>query len=256
MKIRILGAHHAESKDTKLVSFLIDDIIAVDAGSLSTELSFSEQEKIKSILLSHGHYDHIRGVPSFIFNNLKRVIQVYGTHQTLEILSSHLLDGIIYPNFTKKTPFLEKPPINLMPLKPYHSTDVEGYHILPLPTNHIDGSIGFEITSKDGGKVFFTGDTGPGLSDIWEHISPQLIIIDVTFPNRFEDTAKNAGHLCPKMLKKELKEFQKIKSYLPKVLLIHLNPKLEKEIKKETQVVAKELNISIGIAYEGEKITI
>lgn len=69
MIIRFLGTHNAESKDTKLVSFVIDDVLAVDAGSLASELTFSEQKKIKSILLSHGHYDHIRGVPSFAFNN-------------------------------------------------------------------------------------------------------------------------------------------------------------------------------------------
>ena len=55
MIIRFLGTHNAESKDTKLVSFLVDDVLAVDAGSLASELTFSEQEKIGVILLSHGH---------------------------------------------------------------------------------------------------------------------------------------------------------------------------------------------------------
>jgi len=35
-----MGVHNAESKDTKLVSFLIDDVLAVDAGSFASELSF------------------------------------------------------------------------------------------------------------------------------------------------------------------------------------------------------------------------
>ncbi|TES84305.1 MBL fold metallo-hydrolase, partial [Candidatus Aerophobetes bacterium] len=65
--VRFLGTHNAESRNTRLVSFLIEDILAVDAGSLASELSFPEQEKIKAILLSHGHYDHIRGIPAFVF---------------------------------------------------------------------------------------------------------------------------------------------------------------------------------------------
>jgi len=52
VKIKVLGAHNAESKHTRLTSLLIDDILAVDAGNLTSDLSFSEQGKIKAILLS------------------------------------------------------------------------------------------------------------------------------------------------------------------------------------------------------------
>ena len=103
--VKILGAHNAESKHTKLTSLLIDDIIAVDAGSLVSEITYEEQEKIKTILLSHGHYDHIRAIPSFAFNNRHQTTKVYSTTQTFKILSSHLIDGVIYPEFTKKIPF-------------------------------------------------------------------------------------------------------------------------------------------------------
>ena len=256
MIIRFLGTHHEESRDTRLVSFLIDDVLAVDAGSLSSELSFTEQKRIKAILLSHEHYDHIKDVPSFIFNNLNRTTKIFATSRTLKILASHLFDGIIYPNFTENNSFLEKPPVKLIALEHYNPVDIEGYQVLALPANHTKGSVGFEIDSKDGKKIFFTGDTGPGLSDIWNYISPQLIIIDLTFPNHLENTAKNAGHLCPKMLEMELMKFHQIKGYFPQVILIHLSPKHEKEIKREVKEVAKKLKISIDIACEGEKLTI
>jgi len=48
MRIRFLGTHNAESKNTRLVSFLIDDVLAVDAGSLVSELTFAEQKQIKA----------------------------------------------------------------------------------------------------------------------------------------------------------------------------------------------------------------
>ena len=34
MILRFLGTHNAESKNTRLVSFLIDEVLAIDAGSL------------------------------------------------------------------------------------------------------------------------------------------------------------------------------------------------------------------------------
>ena len=225
MIVRFLGAHNAESRDTRLPSFLIDDVLAVDAGSLASELTFSEQEKIKAILLSHGHYDHIRGVPAFAFNNTGKTTRVFATQQTLKILSSHLVDGIIYPKFTKKIPFfLEKPSLKFVALEPFNLLDVEGYQVLALPVNHTISTVGFEITSKDGKKLFYTGDTGSGLSALWEHVSPELIIMDVTFPNRLENRAINAAHLCPKFMKNELIEFYRVKEYFPKIILFHLSP--------------------------------
>ncbi len=257
MIIKFLGTYNAESKYTHLVSFLIDGIIAVDAGSLTSELSFSEQEKIKAILLTHGHYDHIRGVPAFAFNNACQTTNVYAVKETLEILSSHLVDGIIYPKFTKKTPVCEEQSLEFVTLEPYIPLDIEGYKVLAIPVHHNNiSAVGFEITSRDGKKIFYSGDTGPGLSDVWTHVSSKLIIMDLTFPNRMEKTAENSAHLCPKTLKKELIEFHRIKGFYPKVFLIHLTPKFKDEIKKEINVVAKELNISIDIAREGEKLIV
>ena len=256
MIVRFLGTHNAESSNTRLVSFLIDDVLAVDAGSLASELSFPEQEKIRAILLSHGHYDHIRGVPAFAFNNSHHATKVFATQQTLEILCSHLIDGVIYPKFSESTSFLGKPALELRTLEPLKAEDIEGYRVLAIPVNHGVDAVGFEITSKDGKKIFYTGDTGPGLLSLWEHVSPHLLIADVTFPNRFENVAKDARHLCPALLKRELIEFRRVKGYLPRVILIHLSPKFEEEIRGEAQGMATELGVSIGIACEGEKLSV
>ena len=257
MIIKILGAHNAESKNTKLASLLINDVIAVDAGSLVSELTYEDQEKIKIILLSHGHYDHIRAVPSFAFNNRYRTTKVYANTQTFKILSSHLIDGVIYPEFTKKIPFfLEKPSLKFLNIEPFKSIHIDDYKVKAVPVNHTVNTLGFQITSKDGKKVFYSSDTGPGLSAIWEHIDPNILIIETTFPNKLENRAINSAHLCPKMLKKELIEFQKVKGNLPNIYLIHMSPPYEEEIRKEINEIEKDMNISINIACEGDKITV
>jgi len=255
--IKFLGTHNSESKDTSFVSFLIDDVLAVDAGCIASNLSFSEQRKIKAILLTHGHYDHIRDIPSFAFNNFDHTIKVFAPAHTLNILSSHLVDGIIYPEFTKKIPFfLEKPTLKYVPLETFMTVNIEGYKVLTLPVNHTISTVGFQITSIDGKKIFYTGDTGPGLSALWEHISPDLIIVDVTFSNKLENRAINSAHLCPKFLKKELIEFHNIKGYFPKIFIIHLSPNFENEIKNEIEDISKELKIPINIAYEDQKLIV
>jgi Cft2 family RNA processing exonuclease len=254
MIIRFLGTHNAESKNTRLVSFLIDDVLAVDAGSLISELTFPEQKKIKAILLSHGHYDHIRAVPAFAFNNSDRTTKVVATQKTLEILSSHLINGVVYPEFTSDASFLQKATLKLVPLEPFKPRNIEGYKVMAMPVQHNLDGVGFEITSRDRKTLFYTGDTGPGLSSIWGNISPQLIITDVTWPNSLSSAAKEAGHLCPEMLKEELIEFHRVNKYLPRVTVIHVSPQHEPEIEREVREIAQSLGISIDIAHEGEEL--
>jgi ribonuclease BN (tRNA processing enzyme) len=254
MIVRFLGTHNAESKDTRLVSLLIDDVLAVDAGSLVSELTFPEQRKIKAILLSHGHYDHIRAVPAFAFNNSDRTTKVVATARTLEILSSHLIDGVVYPEFTSKASFLGKATIKFVPLEPLKRKDIEGYQVMAVPVPHPLDGVGFEITSRDGKPLFYTGDTGPGLSSIWSHISPQLIIAEVTWPDRLAGMAREAAHLCPEMFKEELLELRRIKGYLPRVVAIHMSPQHETEIRREVGEVAELLGISIDIPREGDEL--
>ena len=256
MNIKFLGVHNAESKDTRLVSLLVDEVIAIDAGCITSELTFAEQEKIKAILLTHGHYDHIRGVPAYAFNNYCKVTQVYGTQPALDMLTSHLVDGVIYPNFTEKTPMCDVRSLDLVVLKPDRMVGVEGYQVVPLSVNHKLGAVGFEITAPDGEKAFFSGDTGHGLSDVWKKISPDALVIEVTFPDRQEKIAVAAQHLCPKMLLDELRDFHNKKAYYPRVILIHLSPKLESEIREDVKKVEGDLGISIDIAVEGQQITV
>jgi Cft2 family RNA processing exonuclease len=253
MIIRFLGTHNAESKSTRLVSFLIDGVLAVDAGSLVSELTFPEQKKIKAILLSHGHYDHIRAVPAFAFNNSDRTTEVMATPEALDILSSHLIDGVVYPEFTSKSSFLQRATIKLVPLEFFKRRKIEGYDVMAVPVQHPLDGVGFEITSGDGKTLFYTGDTGPGLSSIWGTISPQLLIIDLTWPDSLANAAKDAGHLCPKMLKEELIEFRRVKGYLPRVVAIHMSPQHEPEIKREIREVDKLLETSIDTACEGDE---
>ena len=237
------------------MSLLVDDILAIDAGSLVSELSFGEQEKIKAILLSHGHYDHIKSIPAFAFNNTERTTSVYANRQALDILRSHLVDGLIYPDFTVKNDFLPKPVLKLSPLEAHQSQDIAGYTVTALPVNHPMDTFAFEIASGDKRMLYIT-DSGPGLTELWQHVSPQLLIIDTTLPDRMEQTAREAGHLCPRLLLKELLDFRRVKQYLPRIVLIHMSPRLETEIRSEIQSVSDKLGTAIEFAAEGDRITL
>ncbi len=254
MNIQVLGAHNCESQNTKLTSLLIDDILVVDAGGLTSSLSFEAQRKLKAILLTHQHYDHIKDVPAIVFNFAmwNAGIDVYSTLPVYEILTTHLLNGKVYPELLGWP--RENPRIRFTVIEPYKTKQIEGYGILPVPVNHPVPTVGYQVTSPDGKIVFYTGDTGPGLAGCWENGSPQLLITEVSAPNRFEELYKSRGHLTPGLLRQELINFRELKGYLPQVVIVHLTPELEAETKTEIAAVANDLNHPISVGYEGMQL--
>ena len=254
MKIRILGAHNRESTASKMFSLLVDDILAIDAGSLASSLSFDDQNKLKAILLTHSHYDHIRDVPAIALNffYMTKTIPIYSTQNTRDAISNSFFNGEIYPDFTR---FPEiKPTVQFSTVEPLKKYDIEGFNVIAVPVNHGGASVGYQVTSLEGQKVFFVADTGPGLTDCWDHVSPELLFIEVTFPNRLKEIAVNSKHLTPIMLEKELAHFKMAKGYLPEVVVVHMDPELEMEIKSEIEVVSRHLSIPISLAYEGMEL--
>ena len=254
MNIQVLGAHNCESQNSKLISLLIDDVLAIDAGGLTSSLSFSAQQKLKAILLTHQHYDHIRDVPTIAMNFAfwGSTINIYSTQPVHDALLTYLLNGKLYPNFLEWP--RQKPTIKFTTMEPGKPQQIEGYSILAVLVNHPNLTVGYQVTSPDGKVVFYTSDTGPGLTDCWQKVSPQLLIIEVTLPNGYEEYAKESGHLTPRLLKQELTNFQALKGYLPQVVTVHMSPTLEKEIEAEIASVAKALNNSVTLSYEGMQL--
>jgi ribonuclease BN (tRNA processing enzyme) len=254
MEIQVLGAHNCESQSSKFISLLIDDTLAIDAGGLTSSLSFEAQRKLRAILLTHQHYDHIRDVPAIAMSLYLQgnTISIYSTQPVYDVLSSHLLDGKLYPKFLEQRG--QEPTVKFTIIEPHKLEHIAGYSILAVPVNHSVPTVGYQITSPDGKIVFYTGDTGPGLTSCWQCVSPQLLIAEVTAPNRYEEFAQQSGHLTPSLLAQELVSFRELKGYLPQVVLVHMNPDLEKEIAGEIATVAKDLDNPITLGYEGMRL--
>jgi len=252
-----LGAHGIEARGARLTSLLIDEVLAIDVGGLTSALSLSQQRKIKTVLLSHHHFDHTRDLVTLGYNvaSWQGQIEVYAPQHTLDVVIPCLLDGRMYVNFLEY-PDKEKPSLSLRLAKPYRKETIGGYEVLPLPVKHSVPTLGYQVTSSEGKSLFYTGDTGPGISACWEYISPQLLITEVAGPNKLEDWLKGVGHLSAKLLKEELVQFKNLKGYLPRVIAIHMALLYEDEIREEVAQVAEELGADISLGYEDMKVTL
>jgi ribonuclease BN (tRNA processing enzyme) len=252
MKISFLGAHNIESSGTGCVSLLVDDVLAIDAGNLTSTLSFEEQLALKYALLSHPHLDHIRDIPGLAMNLSLQggSIDVYGIAPVFEMLESHLGNDTLYPDYFARPQ--DKPVLRKHTLTFGRETAMGPYRVLPFPTDHSVPAAGFQITGKSGKRFFFTGDTGPGIR--WGTDRLDLLIIETTAPNRWEQYALDSGHLTPALLEQELKNLRDATGSLPQVITVHMNPLEEAELRAELDLAGSNLDIHIASGYEGLSI--
>jgi cAMP phosphodiesterase len=87
-----------------LSCLVVDDCVAIDAGSLATATSKIQKEKIRNVVLTHAHLDHIAGLPLFVddlFATLREPIKVFALENVIETLEKHIFNWEVYPRFTK-----------------------------------------------------------------------------------------------------------------------------------------------------------
>ena len=136
MNIQLLGAHNCEYQKTRLLSLLIDGVLAIDAGALTSSLSLEGQQKIKALLLTHQHYDHVRDIPTLAINLFLNggTINVYSIPAVCDVVARHLLNDELYPDFRQKP--VPNPTLRFTVIEPGKLQQIEGYSVLAVPVNH------------------------------------------------------------------------------------------------------------------------
>ena len=235
MKIEVLGGYGGESLGCRMTCLLINDSIALDAGSLSRALPIERQAEIDWILLSHSHMDHTSSIPFFIenvFNRRQRTIDIHASAATIHAVRKYLFNNATWPDFTRL-------PDHLLPAVKFHElhdekpVELGGVRFTPIPVAHPVPTHGFLI-EQDGRSVLWSSDTGP-TQRIWEIANSvpglQAVCLDTSFDNSLQDIADVSFHLTPRTLELEL---EKLEPEVP-VLLHHLKPPCVQQIRTEVQ---------------------
>ena len=130
---------------------------------------------------------------------------------------------------------------------------VLNYEVKAIPQPHPVASVGFVIKSDSGGCWAYTGDTGGNLLPFFQdsELVPQVLFVDVTFPNRSEFLAKLTGHLTPNLLRDQVAEAKKAKLSLPRMVAVHINVPNREEVIGEVRSLANELGLDLSPGTEG-----
>jgi len=254
MNITILGCHGGNSNKTNLTSFLVNENLLLDAGSASQVLSLEEQLRIRSVLVTHSHLDHIATIP-FIADNIvgrfETPIEIAAPEPVLIPLKEHLFNDKIWPDFTH-IPHSISPIIRLKTLENEKSANICGLTVMPVKVHHAVPAYGY-IIRENGNALAYTGDTGP-TNRIWEVINKEAgikgIITEISYPNRMKREAEISCHMT---LERLLPDLDKIEDKEIPIYIYHLKPLYEEEIIDEIKSAGRK---NITILKRGDVIEI
>ena len=233
MKIEVIGGFGGEALGHRMTCLVINDRIALDAGSLSQGLPLERQVEIDAILLSHSHMDHTNSLPFVIENIFGRregPLEVYTSSATIYAIRKYLLNNATWPDFTRLPNHLQ-PVVSFVEIQDETPIELHGVRFTPIPVNHPVPTHGFLI--EEGDKAFlWSSDTGP-TQRLWEIANNtknlQAVSVDLSFDNSLQDVADVSFHLTPQSLEREL---EKLEQKVP-ILLHHMKPPCVEKIRQE-----------------------
>ena len=88
----------------RATSYLINDELLIDAGSVAEGLPLEAQASLGPILISHAHLDHIKDLAFLCDNCLsirKGPFEVYCNSYVRQAVLNHLFNDVIWPDFSK-----------------------------------------------------------------------------------------------------------------------------------------------------------
>jgi len=211
--------------EQRLTCFLIDECVAVDAGSIALALSTEQRAKVRDIIVTHPHMDHIASLPIFIddlFESLETPVRIYATEEVIGLLERDIFNWNVYPRFSELKndhgPVMEYVPIPIEQPFP-----IAHLNVTAVPVNHIVPTVGL-VVSDGQSTIAFSSDTSE-TDKFWELINklPRMdaLLVETSFPDSMAKLAEVSRHFTPASLERDLR---KLNHNGLDILAVHIKP--------------------------------
>jgi len=122
MKIKILPSAFGNANDCQyLTTFLIDDVVAIDAGCIGLYGDPGIQSRLSHVFVTHSHADHIGTLPIFVetvCTGQGRSVTIYGHTETLHTLTTDLFNDRVWPDYSRFPPG-NRPDVHFIVVDPF-----------------------------------------------------------------------------------------------------------------------------------------
>lgn len=245
LRIRLIASPGGvEGASQFLMSYLIDDRIAVDAGSLGFYGSPHEQAAVRDVLISHSHIDHIASLPVFLENThhfSSELVTIYGNSSVVECLKEDIFNDRVVDR--EVVDLTQSDRVRLQTIVSKQPIQLDDVRITPITVNHVVPTLGF-IIEKNTTAVVIASDTGP-TDEIWTEAAklPNLrgVFLEATFPDTMMWLAEVSKHLTPALLRQEIQKLPEC----PLVIAVHIKARFYQDVVRELQEL-KMPNLVIG----------
>ncbi|HWN99055.1 MAG TPA: 3',5'-cyclic-nucleotide phosphodiesterase [Blastocatellia bacterium] len=248
MKIRLLPSIAGrESQLQCLTSFLIDDRLAIDGGSIGFALLPPQLGSIRHIIVTHSHNDHIASLPIYVaeaFSTLDSPIVIHAAAEVIAALREFVFNDQVAPNFEAiQLNGGSGPTLRYEEMQTRKKVTIGGIDVTPIPVNHIVPTVGL-LTEAESASVLFTSDTYT-TDEIWQVAKEvknlKAVFVDVSFPNEMGELAAVSKHLTPELLASELKKLNRA----VQVIAIHIKPTNRDDVVRQLGLM-KHQQVSVG----------
>lgn len=251
MKFRIVPST-SDGQVQLLTTYLINDTLAIDAGAIAIGLSHEEQLRIRSIIITHAHLDHVFSLPLYLtnlFDEIREPVRLYATQSDFDALENYLFTPRVW--ITLDTMRNEQTDlISFHPIKSDESFFAEELKITPVQVTHTVLTHGL-IVEDDKSALLFTSDTGP-TERIWQKAKScdklRAIFIDLSFPNRMTELARVSQHHSPATL---LEEMSKMAPDIP-IFAVHVKAAYRDQVIEEIESLNNPRIVAAEIGREYE----
>ena len=245
MRVHILPSTVQGTPGHGLTGFVVDGVLALDAGPLGQFGTCAEQARIRDILLTHAHLDHIAGLPMFLDNVYGLAAApptVHALRPTIDALQTHLFNDRLWPDFIGLSRAMA-PFVSVKEVEPNRPFPCGKYTAIAIPLEHSVPTVGYLL---DDGRTAFAviTDTVPA-PEIFQKLGrwPRLsgVFLECSFPRRMRALAEASRHLTTDQFAEAVKWFP---TGLP-VYAIHIKPAFYAEIVDQIGELGL-LNVQIG----------
>lgn len=239
MKVRLVGSSIGPSEARQnLTTILINDQIAIDAGSLGLLAPVAVQQAVLHVLVSHSHIDHLATLPLFldnVFEPDRACPVVYGNREVWQALHSDVFNERLWPDLARIAPgdsqFCQEVELHAeVPIA------INGLTITPVPVDHTVPTLGFLIEDAST-AVVVASDTCP-TERLWElarrkpfRAKLRAVFLECSFPNRLAWLAEKSKHLCAQQFAAEIGKLGHDGSF--RTVAVHLKTPLFDEVRSE-----------------------
>jgi ribonuclease BN (tRNA processing enzyme) len=239
LRLKVLGCHGGELPRCRTTCFLLDDVVALDAGALTSTLSLDRLSKLEHVIVGHSHFDHVKDlalISDLLVGRRSAPLVIHASPGCADALERDMFNDRLWPNFLA-IPDRQHPVLRIERFEIGKPFRVGKFEVLAIPVHHPVESCAF-LVRRGRSVLAMSGDTGP-TDLLWSELSAvrdlRALLLETSFPDDMQWLADVSGHYTPQTVQQDLARLRRRRR--TPLLMYHLKPAYLTRLTRDLQAL-------------------